>query len=329
MRVLIVIGVLTASSCWAQEPAPTAEQPAIRKEQPLPSSQPSPQPSLPEAPQPRLEQQTQQPTSQPPQQSTPQMQTPAPAASEKRTITVPAGTRIALVLTSPIGTASSQVGDPVRAVTDFPVSVDNGLAIPAGTYVEGEIGEVLRPSFSHRAGIEMRFTKLIFASGYTAPISGTTTDARTGTSGTDTALALGRISVSGAAGVSDAGAVGDVRDLRDVAEATAAFNAGVVTKEQAFQLTPVSFAMPAEPQQLPTQPTLPPSPKIGPSRGAVIGIGAAAVGCVVLAVILLSRRHQSQGDIYFQAGWKFDLILQTPLTLDADNVATAVAIANK
>src|SRR5271156_4276956 len=232
MRVLIMIGALTASSCWGQEPAPTAEQPAIRKEQP--------QQPLPEAPQPRLEEQTQQATSQPPQapqptqqqppqQSPQQMQTPAPAASEKRTITVPAGTRIALVLTSPIGTASSQVGDPVRAVTDFPVSIDNGLAIPAGTYVEGEVGEVLRPSISHRAGIEMRFTKLIFASGYTAPISGTTTDARAGTPGTDAAPTLGHISVSGAAEVMDAGAVGDVRDLRDVADTTAAFNAGIVS----------------------------------------------------------------------------------------------------
>lgn len=60
----------------------------------------------------------------------------------------------------------------------------------------------------------------------------------------------------------------------------------------------------------------------------VIGVGLAALGGVLVATILLTRRQQAQSDIYFEAGWKFDLILQTPLIVDADSVAAAVAIPN-
>jgi hypothetical protein len=304
MRVLMMIGLLSASSCWAQEPTQANQSVVTVQQQPQQAGQQAPQQEAQQQPQP-------------------------PATPEKRAITVPAGTRISLVLTSPIGTGVSQVGDPVRAVTDFPVSIDNALAIPAGTYVEGQIGAVVR---SHHAGIEMRFTRLIFANGYAAPISEATVSASADKLGANSAPTLDHLGVSGTAEVSDAGEVGDVRGLSDVPRAsstTAWSNANVGREAQTLQLTPASYAIPAEPQQMPTPPTLPPLPKLGPSRGAVLGIGLAAAGGVVLAVILLARNHQGRGDIYFQAGWKFDLILQTPLTLDTDSVAAAASISNR
>jgi hypothetical protein len=38
--------------------------------------------------------------------------------------------------------------------------------------------------------------------------------------------------------------------------------------------------------------------------------------------ILLARRG---GDLYLRAGWKFDMVLADPLSLDATKVAAAVA----
>jgi hypothetical protein len=60
----------------------------------------------------------------------------------------------------------------------------------------------------------------------------------------------------------------------------------------------------------------------------VIGIGLAALAAVVVTVALLSH-HNGRSDLYLDAGSKIDLILQSPLTLDAASVsAAAVATPN-
>ncbi len=89
----------------------------------------------------------------------------------KPTITVPAGTKVALALTSPIWAKTAKVGDSVHAATAFPVAVGNYMAIPPGTYVEGRIDALTRPRWlSAHAEFQMHFTKLIFASGYTVEL---------------------------------------------------------------------------------------------------------------------------------------------------------------
>src|ERR1041385_1662814 len=61
-----------------------------------------------------------------------------------RAITVPAGTKVLLQLKGPIDTKSAHVGDGVYCQTSFPVTQENIVVIPAGTYVKGEIAHVER-----------------------------------------------------------------------------------------------------------------------------------------------------------------------------------------
>ncbi len=97
---------------------------------------------------------------------------PAPAAM--RQVTVPAGTEVLLQLKSTIDTKNAQVGDGVYCQTAFPVSVDNVIAIPGGTYVKGEIVRVQRAGrVKGRAEVLFRFTSMIFPNGYTVDLSGT------------------------------------------------------------------------------------------------------------------------------------------------------------
>jgi hypothetical protein len=87
-------------------------------------------------------------------------QQPAPPAAGSAAITVPAGTKIPLRLTSPLGTKTAQAGDAVHAEAAFPVTAGNTVAIPPGTYVEGVIDEVT-PRGRH-AGFAMHFTRMVF-----------------------------------------------------------------------------------------------------------------------------------------------------------------------
>jgi hypothetical protein len=82
-------------------------------------------------------------------------------------ITLPAGTRIELVLTAPVWSRSTGPGHPLYAQTDFPVVTGSRVAVPPGTFIEGAIESVLRPTRrSSRAEIEILFTKIVFANGY-------------------------------------------------------------------------------------------------------------------------------------------------------------------
>jgi len=91
-----------------------------------------------------------------------------------RQVTVPAGTEVLLQLKSTIDTKNAQVGDGVYCQTAFPVTVDNVIAIPGGTYVKGEIVKVERPGrVKGRAQVLFRFTSMIFPNGYTVDLPGT------------------------------------------------------------------------------------------------------------------------------------------------------------
>jgi hypothetical protein len=68
---------------------------------------------------------------------------------------------------------TAKAGDSVYAETAFPVAVKNQMAIPAGTYVQGQIDTLLRPGWlSPHAQFQMHFTKVIFANGYTVELGG-------------------------------------------------------------------------------------------------------------------------------------------------------------
>ncbi len=77
-----------------------------------------------------------------------------------------------MALTSPIRMKSAKAGDSVYAQTAFPVAVNNRMAIPPGTYVQGVIDSLSLPGWmSPHAQLQFHFTKLIFANGYTVELS--------------------------------------------------------------------------------------------------------------------------------------------------------------
>jgi len=95
------------------------------------------------------------------------------ATDASRSVTLSAGTKVELLVTRPVRTLTAKAGDVIYAQTSFPVVLGTGIAIPAGTYVEGTIESVTRPTRrTNRAEIEVLFTKIIFANGYVVPLPG-------------------------------------------------------------------------------------------------------------------------------------------------------------
>lgn len=106
----------------------------------------------------------------------------AATTSEANSATVPASTRITLALVNPIWAKTVKPGDPVYAVTAFPVAGNGAMLIPQGTYVLGQIDAVTKPGFfSPHAQIQMHFRKIIFVNGYTLELADAPSQAATAT----------------------------------------------------------------------------------------------------------------------------------------------------
>lgn len=104
-------------------------------------------------------------------------QTASQPAAAPKTITVPAGQKLLMQLKSGINTKTAKPGDGVYMETSFPVSIDNTMAIPPGTYVQGVIDSVKRSGrVKGRAEVLFHFTTLIFPSGYTVSVPGAVND---------------------------------------------------------------------------------------------------------------------------------------------------------
>lgn len=93
-------------------------------------------------------------------------------------ITVPSGTHLPLVLQNSIHTRSAKRGDQVYFETIYPITLENRVVIPAGSFVRGSLTEVKRSGrVKGRAEIHVRFDVLTLPNGYTVPLSATVTSA--------------------------------------------------------------------------------------------------------------------------------------------------------
>jgi hypothetical protein len=213
-----------------------------------------------------------------------QTQSQAPTDSQDGTITVPTGTRIPLTLASPITTKTKQ-GDSVRAAVAFPVTVGSRVAIPVGTYVQGVITDIVKRS-SSGPSVKMKFSSLVYANGYTVALDGSNIQAK----------------------------LTDPASEPTVAEASA-------TDPRGYALS--GKATPAQGSQTPPMLTPPPNP--GPNKAAIIGIGVGAAAAVTVTAIVLSHRAGPgpHGQILFQTGWQFDMVLNNPLIVNAASLASA------
>jgi type IV secretion system protein VirB10 len=89
------------------------------------------------------------------------------------TVTIPAGTRVLMVLKSPLHTTSGTAGSGLYLETLYPVVQGNGVVIPARTLVQGVVEANERPGHLKRTSeFRFRFTTLIFPNNLVVPISG-------------------------------------------------------------------------------------------------------------------------------------------------------------
>jgi hypothetical protein len=110
-------------------------------------------------------------TSAPPPVDPPQQVTAARRGSGER-VTVPAGTRFAVVLENGISTRSAKPGDSLYFRTAFPVTENDRIIVPVGSYLRGELTETKRPGRVKGKGeFRMRLNTLIFPNGYTVNLT--------------------------------------------------------------------------------------------------------------------------------------------------------------
>ena len=203
------------------------------------------------------------------------------------TLSVPAGTAIPLTLINPLKKKSTKPGDTVRATVAFPIMAGMQVAIPAGSYVEGIVQQLTdRASDTHQPEVAIHFTRLVFTSGYSVNLDAKSAQAE------EVAPTLGT----------------PVTELAAITPPAAGM--GIGTMAAMGQTTP----------------TLPPLPQVGPSPGLVIG--ASLGGTAALLAILFAVGHHSQSKIdyvLFDAGWQFQMVLESPLVVDPSQVAASVA----
>jgi hypothetical protein len=99
---------------------------------------------------------------------------PAPAqrAGSNEKILIPAGTRIGVVLENGISTRSAKPGDSVYLQTSFPITQNNRIVIPVGSYLRGELLDSKRPGRVKGKGeFRLRLDTLIFPNGYTVNLN--------------------------------------------------------------------------------------------------------------------------------------------------------------
>jgi hypothetical protein len=202
------------------------------------------------------------------------------------TIKLPAGTSIPLTLMSSIKSKSTKPGDSVRAVVAFPVTAGAQLAIPAGTYAQGTVIRVNAKPLAPRQPT----VSIHFT--HLIFVNGYSVPLN----GENTQSFLLR----------DSGATSTV----DVAELVP------------LRLPGMRFAMGEGQQQQP--PTL---PQLGPSPGELVGISVGVTAAVLIASLLyVHHRANSYDFVVFDVGWQFQMVLDSPVDLDAAQVAAAAAI---
>ena len=230
----------------------------------------------------------------------PQTQETAANTAAPATITIPAGTRLALVLTHPIQSRFIHRGDDIYAQINAPVTAGNELVIPAGTFVQGTVDKLGRNG--SRGELHLQSMAITFPDGYIAAISGPITlQSNEGYAIKDPGqkrMAEAFLLPAGGAGL---GALIGHSVGSSSSTVTSPFPPGCVGAPPFC--TTVS------------------TPVFGTKgRDAIIGAGIGGAVGMFVSFGLLFRTHH----FYVDAGAPVDMTLQQPLTLQQNEVAEAV-----
>jgi hypothetical protein len=85
-------------------------------------------------------------------------------------VTIPAGTRFALVLTNPVASKSMRRGDEIYTQTIAPVLVGDQVVIPPGAFVQGKLDKLTRNGT--RAQMRLQSASVVFPDGFVASAAG-------------------------------------------------------------------------------------------------------------------------------------------------------------
>ena len=131
-------------------------------------------------------------------------------SSSNEKIVVPAGTRVAVVLENGISTRSAKPGDSLYFRTSFPITQNNRVIVPVGSYLRGELLESRRPGrIKGRGEFRLKLNTLIFPNGYTVDLNAVPRSADSG--GKETMDQEGKVTGPGGKG----------KDVETVATTTA------------------------------------------------------------------------------------------------------------
>ena len=235
------------------------------------------------------------------QQTTPPDDPPIANAISSTTIAVPAGTRIALVLTQPIQTRHVRRGDDIYAQIVSPVTAGNEVVIPPGTFVQGKVDKIERQG--GRGELRLQSMSITFPDGYTIPVAGP--------------IALE--SLDGYA-LKDPG---QRRMIGAFALPAAGAGLGALIGHSSANSQPQTIT-----STLPPGCTGPPPGCLSSSvtapgstaKGTVIGAAVGGTAGAVVSLVLLTSTH----NFFIDVGSPVEMVLQHPLSLQQDEVAAAV-----
>jgi hypothetical protein len=135
--------------------------------------------------------------------------TPAQRAGSNEKILIPAGTRLGVVLENGLSTRSAKAGDSIYLRTSFPLTQNNRIVIPVGSYLRGELLESKRPGrIKGKGEFRLRLNTLILPNGYTVNLNAAPRSADSG--GKETMDSEGKVTGPGGKG----------KDVATVAETT-------------------------------------------------------------------------------------------------------------
>lgn len=216
-------------------------------------------------------------------------------------VTVPAGTSIALVLTHPIQSRYIHRGDDIYAQVISPVASGNEIVIPAGTLVQGKVERIGRNG--GRGELQLQSMSIAYPDGYVAPVSGPLTfESDNGYALKDPGSSHTAAAVALFAGGSGAGAL--------IGHFAASDQPTTITST----LPPGCTGPP--PGCLSSSVTAPGNTGKSTVIGAMVG---GAIGAVASIALLVHTRN-----FFLDVGSPVEVTLQRPLVLEGDQVADAV-----